>query len=317
MLIKYFLSLFLLVSVLVSRDIAPLFTLRTSGLVSDFVVDEGRVYVATNSGSIDIFDLQTQKVVDRIVLEPIITARGETIPTAIHSVDRLNGKTLFVSSGSAGYRIVWVYENFELKKLVDIESKILAKKARFIDNEHILLGTFGSDVMLFDTNEGYRLYNSHISQSAMGGMVLSEDKQRMVMGDESGVVRIIDVATSDIIKKLPAQNLDNIYRIAYKNGTIITASQDRRVGVYPSQGQAYHLKSNFLVYAVGLSLDGKIGVYSSGTEHTLQLFDTQTRAKKERLIGHKAVVNKIEFLHSKIIISAGDEQRIFVWNLES
>ncbi len=316
MLIKYFFSLVFLVSILMSREITPMFTLKASGLVSDFVVDKERIYVATNSGSIDIFDLKTKKIVDRIVLEPLTTSQGKSIPRAIYSVDRRNGKTLFVSSGNGGYRIVWVYENFELKKIIDIDSKIVAKKARFTDNGHILLGTFGSDIMLIDTKESYSLYHSHISQSAMGGMVLSEDKKQMLMGDESGVVRIIDVATSAIIQELPAQNLDNIYRIAYKNGTIITAGQDRKVGVYPYNKKAYHIKSNFLVYAVGLRSDGKIGVYSSGTEHNLQLFDTQTRAKKERLIGHKAVINKIEFLNPKILISAGDEQTIFIWNLE-
>jgi len=57
----------LMVTIAYSRDIPPLYTLTASGLVSDFVVDEGKLYVATDEGSIDIFDLRTQEIVDRIV----------------------------------------------------------------------------------------------------------------------------------------------------------------------------------------------------------------------------------------------------------
>ncbi len=312
----YLYAILLIASSLVARDIAPLFTLRASGLVSDFVVDGGKIFVATNRGSIDIFDLNSRKVVDSIVLEPTTTARGESIPTAIHSVDRVDDKTLFVSSGKGGYRIVWIYENFELKELMGIDRKIVAKKARFSDSGHILLATFGSDTMLVDTDEGYTLYHNHISQSAMGGMTLSEDKKSMVVADESGTVRILDVATSKIKRELSSQNLDNIYRVAYKNGTLITAGQDRRVGVYLASGDEYYIRSDFLVYAVGLSDDAKVGAYSSGVEHNIQLFDTQTKAKGDRLVGHKSVINKIEFAKQNIIISAGDEQTIFIWKLD-
>ena len=56
---KYHSLLFLLmVTIAYSRDTPPLYTLTASGLVSDFVVDEGKLYVATDEGSIDTFDLQ-------------------------------------------------------------------------------------------------------------------------------------------------------------------------------------------------------------------------------------------------------------------
>jgi len=307
--------LLIIVTLSISRDISPLFRLSTSGLVSDFVVDSGKIYIATNQGSIDIFDFSTQKIVDRILLEPTRTMRGELVPRAIYSVDRLQGKTLFVSSGSEGYRDLWLKDGLELKKLMARE-KIVAKKARFVDDDQIVLGTFGSDAILYDQSEGYTLYHEHLSQSALGGMILSDDKKTMVMADESGAVRIVDVATSEVKEIHSSQNLDNVYRVAYRDGTLLTAGQDRRVGVYPRVGEAYHIRSDFLVYAVGLSPSAKVGVYSSGVEHHLQLFDLSTKALGDRLIGHRSVVNKIEFLSEKILISAGEERDVYVWSLE-
>jgi len=298
-----------------AQDISPLYRLSTSGLVSDFVVDSGKIYIATNQGSIDIFDLHTQKIVDRVVLEPTRTVRGELVPTAIYSVDRMNGKTLFVSRGREGYRDVWVKEGLHLKKIIDSDKKVVTKKAYFVNEEHVLLGTFGSDAILYDQTEGYRLYHEHVSQSALGGMILSNDKKTMVMADESGMVRIIDVLSSKVLESYSSQNLDNIYRVAYQSGTLITAGQDRRVGVYPKVGEPYHIRSDFLVYAVGLSPSAKVGIFSSGMEHHLQLFNLSTKALGDRLIGHRSVVNKIEFLTEQIVISAGDERDLLIWRL--
>ena len=88
----------------------------------------------------------------------------------------------------------------------------------------------------------------------MGGMVLSQDKSKMVISDESGAVKVIDVNTSRIEKEYTKEHVDNIYKVAYANGVILTAGQDRRVGVYfTDSGNSYHLKSNFLVYCVGLT----------------------------------------------------------------
>ena len=314
---KYLSMVFLLiVTIAYSKDIYPLYSLPTSGLVSDFVADEGKLYVATDEGSIDIYDLRTQKIIDRIVLEPILSSGGESVPAAILSVDRMNDKTLFVSRGKGNYRDIWIHEGFKIKKVKGAKEKIFAKKARFTDDEHIFMGTFGSDIILYDRSEGYALYQSHISPSAMGGMALSEDRQTAVMADESGAVRIIDVGTSEIKQEFSSENLDNIYSVAYRGGVLLTASEDRRVGVYLATAKPYHLRSDFLVYAVALSPNGEQGIYSSGTEQYLQLFNPRTGAKGDRLVGHLGIVNKIYFLTEKILISAGNEQNVLVWKLD-
>ncbi|MEA3419989.1 MAG: nitrate reductase, partial [Campylobacterota bacterium] len=181
---------------------------------------------------------------------------------------------------------------------------------------HILFGTFGSDMILYDQAEGYQVYRSHISESTLGDIVLSDDKKKMVMSDESGTVRVIDVGSSQVEHTFSSENLDNVYRVAYSKGVIITAGQDRRVGVYPIGGKAYHLRSDFLVYSVALSPDASVGIYSSGVNHDLQLFDIISREKIDRLVGHHAVVNKITFLNEHILISSGDEKDIYIWQLD-
>jgi WD40 repeat protein len=150
----------------------------------------------------------------------------------------------------------------------------------------------------------------------MGGMALSSDKKKMVISDESGCVRLIDINSSKVEKTLSSEHVDNIYSVAYADGVILTGGQDRRVGVYHKDGNAYHIKSDFLVYCVGLSPSGKIGAYSSGENNVLQLFNTQNKVKLHRLKGHYATPNKIMFITENLLISSGDEETVYFWKID-
>jgi len=286
------------------------------GLVNDFVIEKNIIYIANDAGTVDIFDLKTQKIINQIVLDPITSSRRQLLPPNILSVDYLNGKVLMVSTGVEAYKNVWIYENHELKKIIGEDKKLTLKEARFTDDEKILLGTFGSEMMLHDLEESYNLYKTHVSQSTLGDIELSKDKTELVMSDESGEIKLIDVKTSRTIKVFSSQNVDNVYKVAYANGVIITAGQDRRVAVYQKNVKDYHIKSDFLVYSVGITPSGKTGIYSSGEESDLQLFNTKTKEKLDRLVGHEGIVNQIKFINEKELFSNERSRYVFYWRLD-
>lgn len=280
------------------------------------MVNDEHLYAGNDMGTVDVFDIKTQKIINRIALPLLTTVANKLIPQNIISVDYLNGKILILSIGENAYRNVWIYENYELKQIVDESKKLTIKKALFANDEKILFGTFGSEIILHDTRENYNLYTSHVTQSTMGGIVLNSDKSKMVMSYESGEIRVIDVMSSNVEHIYSSQNVDNVYDVAYSNGVIITAGQDRRVAVYRDGEKDYHLKSNFLVYAVGLSPSGKTGAYSSGDEQNIQLFDTDTKILGDTLVAHKSRINQIWFKNEKEIFSVGSRNTIFYWKLD-
>ncbi len=310
-----FISIFF-IAILSAKDIHPIATIETSGLVSDFIEDNGYLYIATDAGCVDIVDLSTQQIVRKIKLPTLKTIMGKTIDARVHSVDRDKGKTLLVSSGMSGYRNIWIDDGYKLRKIIDQKREMMPKRAFFLDNDKILFGSFGSDITLYDNEENSKLYKTHLSDSTLGGMILSPDKKKLFISDESGKVTLMDVNSSKTIKIFDSEHVDNIYSVAYANNIIITAGQDRRVGVYEEDSNnSYHIKSDFLVYAVGLSPSGKTGVYSSGINNYLQLFNTSNGDKVDKLIGHYSTPNKIYFINESSIISSGDENRIFFWKL--
>jgi len=297
-----------------NKDIKPIATLPVSGLVGDFVEDDGLLYVGTDAGVVDIIDLFTQKTVSQIHFKPMKTMMGNEVPVRVHSIDRHQGKTLLVTSGVSGYRNVWVHDGSKLTQIIDEKRKLMPKRAFFSFNGKVVLGTISSDIVLYDTNEAYSVYNTHISESTMGGMVLSSDKKKMVISDESGAVRLIDINSSKVEKTFTSEHVDNIYAVAYSKDIILTAGQDKRVGIY-SKDNAFHIKSDFLVYCVGISPSAKLGVYSSGIEHNLQLISTKDGRKTDRLVGHQATPTKVMFTSEDTLISAGDEYTIYFWRL--
>jgi hypothetical protein len=164
---KLFALIFLLFGVVYAKDINPASRFVFVGFVNDFVVNNNSLYVGNDMGSVDIFNIKTKKMINQILLPPLISSMNKIVPADILSVDYLNGKLLILSVGNDSYRNVWIYENHMLKQIIDEDKKLTIKEAHFINNEQILLATLGSDIMLYDTSEKYLLYNSHISHSAM------------------------------------------------------------------------------------------------------------------------------------------------------
>ncbi len=313
---KYILLFTLLVSLLSAKIIHPTFKLESTGFVNDFVVNENIIYIANDAGSVDVFDLNTGKLLHSIVLETITNVMNEVISPNILSIDYMNDKLLLVSTNLGPYRDVWLYENFQLKKIMGIEKKLAIKEARFLNDEKIMLATFSSEVMVHDIAENYKLYTRHVTQSALGDIALSEDKTKVAMSDESGEIRILDAKTSETLKVYDSQNVDNVYHVAYAKGVVITAGKDRRVAVYQDGKKDYHIKSNFLVYCVGLSPSGKVGVYSKGEQSDLQLFNTKTQREMDTLVGHKGIINQIKFINEKELFSNERSPYVYYWRLD-
>jgi len=313
---KLFLTLTLLHLHLSAKEIKPAFVMKSKGLVNDFVLDGALLYVGNSEGSVEVFDIQQRKKVDEIFIEPMKTLNDDWVNVKILSVDRYNGKTLIVSTAKDGYRNIWIDDGKKLKLLIGVDKKSSVKEARFVNDSDFVYGTLGYDIARYTQNDTYNLYKNQIEESTFSDMVLSEDKKSFVTASESGQVTIMDVKTGKILKQPKPLNLDNIYKLDYKNGTIITAGQDRRVGVYPKSGTPYYIKSNFLVYCVGLSPSGNIGVYSANDENHLQLFNVKTGKKTDTLIGQDSVPSTIKFFNEDGFFSAGYGYTIYYWYLK-
>lgn len=286
----------------------PTYTLMSSGDVQDIVYKNNKLYSATSEGIIDIFDTKTKKRIQKINLPNIMDFMGDEVPSKIYSIDILNDKLLIVAQGMKGYRNMWLFDK-QLEKAIDITKKLFIKEARFVDENSVILATLSNQIIYFDLKNKKQLYSVQISPSSFSDFALSEDKTKIIATDESGIVRIIDTKSGNIVKKAGDINLDRVYQLDFKNGVILTAGQDRKAVVYKNN-KSDSIDFKFLLYSCGLSPSGKVGAVAYNEQNDVAVIDTNSMDILYSLIENKATLTKILFISESELFSTSDNEQI-------
>jgi len=315
------LTLFVFICILTkwisAQEIQPSLIINTSGAITDFVVDGSKVYISTDAGTIETWNINTHQKNIYYKQADITNFMGESVPAKIFSIDKFSGKLLFVTQGNKGFRSVFIYEENSLIEIINADrNRMIVKKARWVNDSTIVLGLLSNDIIMFDVGGKKMKCEKNVSPYSFSDMSLTEKKQFIFTADESGIVHRISLQECEINQEYSGMNVDNIYQIDYQNGILITAGQDRRVGVYNTiTGLSYYLQKDFLVYSSALSETGSLGAYSASEECDISVFNTKTREENYVLKGHRGVITKIIFLDEQTVLSGGDDQNLIVWKL--
>ena len=70
-----------------SEDLDPQFVLQCSGGVTDMVLSEGQLYVATDKGAVEVFSWPGKSKLFKVKLPPIRDFAGDINEAKIYSVD--------------------------------------------------------------------------------------------------------------------------------------------------------------------------------------------------------------------------------------
>ena len=301
-----------------AQEIHPTLKLKTSGAITDFFIENSNVVLSTDAGTIETYDITSGKQADFIQLSAMKDFMGDEVPTKIYSIDKVSDKLLVVTQGNHGFRNVSIFENGMQEEIFNAETdKMMIKKARWVNNNTILLGLMSNDLILFDVGQKQVICELSITPYTFSDFSLTADKQNVFTADESGIVHKIEVNNCEVKQNYAGINVDNIYQLVYKNRIVITAGQDRRVGVYNTiTGDNYFLQKDFLVYSVGLNADGSIGAYSATEDNDISIFMTLSREETCILKGHKSVITKMAFFDDHTFISAADDQYLMIWKIE-
>lgn len=294
--------------------VPPVAVITTDAPITDMIVSDGKIYTATDGAGVDIFDSKTFKKLNILHIPDIKNSEGKLISPKIYSVDHYKGSTVLVSDNGNTFRNVYLIRDGKLLNIIDNTQGLLIKKVRFLDLDHLLFGLSGDTIILMDISKHTLVYQVQAGGGVFRDMVLSPSKKFVAIADEGGEITMIDVKSGRHVKTLRGINVDNINHIDYKQNTIISGGQDRRIGLYRAGG-SYFIESDFFVYAVGLSPSASKGVYTDGTENELQVFDTTTKAKIVRLQGGKVLFDTLIFLDEHQLIGSGEENKFYYWRI--
>ena len=310
-----FLTLF--VFILNAKDINPSYTYLASGGVTDLVLKENRLYVATKASKVDIFDITTKEKINSITLAKIKDFMGDEIDSKIYSVDVLNDSVLILLQGSKGGRAIHIYKDSKLQEIISAKEKMYIARAKFVSEDKILFALLSNELYLYDLKTNKKVYDIQLSQSKFSHFAINENKKEVVVADESGILKLVDIASSKLIKNFAKQNLDNVFQIDIKNNIILTAGQDRRAAVYDVKANtAYHKDAPFLIYSAGLSPSGKIAAIASNEENEVKIFNTETKKDLYMLKGNNTTLTNFLFKNEKEVFVTSDDERINYYKID-
>ncbi len=298
--------------------ISPFMSIKADGNVLDLVHFRGDIYVATDSGFIDVYDLNSTKLKQKIEFEKIKDFTGNLIGAKIYSVDvDKSGDILCVIQGKSFYRKLALVKNGKIKILLNSNKKLMIKKAKFINKNEVFIALLSNEIILYDIKKDKFNYRISLSQSQFSDFALNEQKDQAACSSESGGVVVVDAKSGKKLYTLNSGNVDNVYKVDFKGGKILSAGQDRRGILYHlPKGNFDRYDASFLIYACALSKNAKYGAITINEDNDIAIFDLKTKKQTELLKGQESTLNSIIFVDDKTLVSGSDDKNIKIWRLK-
>lgn len=315
---KWFLSMFLLVMNVYSEILSPTGFIKAGSSVMDMVIHDDILVVGTSSGAIESYDLNTKEQLYKMQFAPITDFMGDEISPKVFSVDYLKRthQYLAVVQTSSGARELFIINGEKKEKLIAENEKLFISKAKFVDDERVMVALLSNEYILLDTQKKKQFYRLHASYSHFSDFMLNSDKTILVGSSESGKISILDINKGKIIKTLQGGNVDNVYKVDIKNKKVLAAGQDRRGIIYDLESEKFiRFDSDFLIYAGALSPSAALSAFAFTEDNDIVIFDLKMDKKVYTLKGQKSTLNSIVFKSEKELVSASDDKQINIWRL--
>jgi len=297
---------------------SPVQEIIVDGMAKDIVHRDNTLIIGTDSGKVQIYDYEKKVFTSTISLPDVKDFVGDMMPARIFSVDEIEGRYLLLSdSGKGGYSNLWIHENNVTTQLLSAEDKKAIIKVRFVNKDQILLGFLSNEAALFDIKNKQELYRVQLSPSKFSDFALNEDKTQAVFACESGVLNIIDTKSGKVLEALDSVNVDNVYKVDFKQGIVAGAGQDRRGALYDVlMNSGKYIESSFLIYATALSPSAKRVAFTMNEQNDIFIYNVSTKAKIAELQGQKSTLNTIIFKDENILFSSSDDETVMMWRLK-
>ena len=313
---KFLTIFFLLILNIFAKDLTPNYSLIASGGVTDLVLKNENLYVATTDSSVDIFNINTKEKINSIKVPKIKDFMQDIIEARIYSIDVLENSVLILSQGESGGRNIDIYQNGKLNKIIEDKDRLFIAYAKFIDENHIIYALLSNQIYLYDIKNKKVVNEVQISQSKFSNFKLNEDKSKIVVADESGSLTLLNTKDLNPIKRFDTLNLDNVFQVDMKKDIFITAGQDRRCAIYSLDERiSYYKEGSFLIYSVALSPSGKLAAFASDEENNVTIFNTTTKENLYKLTQNKTTLTNILFINENEIFVSSDDEKINYYKL--
>lgn len=321
---KLFLCFVGVISVLFGADLAQLdyaqkITAKDS--INYISTYKNTLYISTNSGEVEIYDLQTRKKIDSIKLPNITDLWGEVSAPRVFNTHTKDGKSLLiVSQDTADKSNLFIYKNGKLQKIDLGEKNGIIKNAFFVNEDEILLSISSFEIIRYNIAQSEVVWSLKPKFLEAINEVFTDLRIKgdlAISSTEGGSLYLIDLASGEVKRILKGANFDYIYMLGAAKNVALTAGRDKICGVYNlTNGDFKRIKTEFMIYAVAISGDSSRGAVSYNENGDILIFNTQSLAKIALLTGGNAPTSQVIFMDNSNVLAVFGNDEVLFWNLK-
>lgn len=321
---KLFLCFVGVISVLFGADLAQLdyaqkITAKDS--INYISTYKNTLYISTNSGEVEIYNLQTRKKIDSIKLPNITDLWGEVRQPRVFNTHTKDGKSLLiVSQDTADKSNLFIYKNSKLRKIDLGEKNGIIKNAFFVNDDEILLSISSFEIIRYNIARGEVVWSLKPKFLEAINEVFTDlriNGDLAISSTEGGSLYLIDLANGEVKRILKGANFDYIYMLGTTKNVALTAGRDKICGVYNlTNGDFKRIKTEFMIYAVAISSDSSRGAVSYNENGDILIFNTHSLAKIALLTGGNAPTSQVIFMDNSKVLAAFGNDSVLFWNLK-
>lgn len=266
--------------------------------------------ISLDNGEIEILDENfTQKM--NYKFPKIKTYFGDLIESRIFSADLLDDEILVLLSSNFGAQKLEILG----KKDFDLKSENF-KNAFFINKNLAILADLSGEIYFFDLQNGKISDPIKISSSSLSSVEISPNRKILVLASEGGKVYVFDIVSKKILSQ-KSLHKDRIHDLAISsNLKIATGANDKSASFFDFKNDIIkNFESEFLVYAVSISENGKTLAYQSSENGDITLINTQNFEISNIIKTNDGNLGSI-ILNNNFIVTSNFDKKIKVWSIK-
>ena len=282
------------------------------------------LYISTNSGEVEIYNVDSRKKIDSITLPKITDLWGESNPPRVFNTHTMDGKKiLIISQNTADKSNLHIYSNGKLQSVDLGERSGIIKNAFFVSDDEIVLGLGSFEIVRYNVRTGEVLWSVKPDFEVFTDLQIYDNK--VFSATEGGTIYIIDLQSGKAERILKGANFDYIYALGVAKGVALTAGRDKICGVYNlTSGDFKRVETEFMAYSTAIStaqpLRGAVGYNENGDILVFGIVSYDKRIhsidKIALLVGGDAPTSKVLFANQNTIMAIFGGNEVLFWNLK-
>jgi len=299
------------------RAVDRLFAFRADHMVLDAAVVGSRVLVATQSGRVEAYDWRDGEAggLMHATAPPSGAAFSATVTSvavspsgALCAIVSSDGMLEFYRIGDGPFE-----DPLRRMRLAD------PLTARFLSEDRLLVGDRRGEVALVEVGSGREIYRRKLEYDPIYALAPSPDGRRVAVAFRSSRIHILaadDGGTQYVLKG----HRDSVYGLAWlSDGVLASGSKDKSVLLWNlalpgDEPRPVHSADH---YVTALGAERGEGLLALPLEdHQVGVLRVADGRMLRRFRGHTAPVQQLLFVaDGERLISAGNDARVFVWDL--